>query len=344
MSNKENKQILDEAGLAGTDNILFLGKEDSNKIDFSGSINKKKNILKEQEQEIKVEEALNSRYEAQRRKAKKDLEEYGKVNGMSGDRADDYGDGVKKAIASDNVPVKASLLNAEPEVELLGYGVMERLLPKGIGSNTATNITDMINERIVKFNPVMGEHFRDNCVSWVDCMKGTRYSAKQYLDAVTYVTHRMAGDSQIRAYTKTFPERISRMEREGISMANLSNYVGVFNSSKLVAEIYTQALVPTHIMYNDYFHKAILVQVEIMNDPKVSAKVRSDTAANLAQQLKSPEIKKAEVSISLSENDTIVQLREAMTGLAQAQKESIDKGNNLIIDISAAEIIKDDTD
>ena len=70
MSNKENKQILDEAGLAGTDNILFLGKEDSNKIDFSGSINKKKNILKEQEQEIKVEEALNSRYEAQRRKAK----------------------------------------------------------------------------------------------------------------------------------------------------------------------------------------------------------------------------------------------------------------------------------
>ena len=33
-----------------------------------------------------------------------------------------------------------------------------------------------------------------------------------------------------------------------------------------------------------------------------------------------------------------------MTGLAQAQKESIDKGNNLIIDISAAEIIKDDTD
>ena len=44
--------------------------------------------------------------------------------------SDDYGEGVKKAIASDNVPVKASLLNAEPEVELLGYGVMERLLNK----------------------------------------------------------------------------------------------------------------------------------------------------------------------------------------------------------------------
>lgn len=33
-----------------------------------------------------------------------------------------------------------------------------------------------------------------------------------------------------------------------------------------------------------------------------------------------------------------------MSELAQAQKESIDKGNNLIIDIAAAEIVKDEND
>ena len=62
------------------------------------------------------------------------------------------------------------------------------------------------------------------------------------------------------------------------------------------------------------------------------------------QHLKSPEIKRTEVAIALQENDTISQLRDAMSELAQAQKESIDKGNNLIIDIAAAEIVKDEND
>lgn len=349
--NKQDKmdrdELLKQNGFSGTENIPYLHKDESveTKIDFKGSAKTQKAMLEQQQKKIEVETALEYRTKALRGKADKDLAEYGKVNGMRSNLNEDYGSNEEfNEVAYSDKPVKASVLMAEPEVELLGYAVMERLMPKGIGTSTAANVTDMINERILKTNIHLQEHFRDNCISWIDSVKGTRYSAKQYLDAVTYVMHRMAGDSQVRAYTKTFPERITRMERDGISMNNLNNYVSAFNNSKLVTEVYTQAMVPTHIMYNDYFHKAILTQVEIMSDTKVSAKVRSDAATSLMQHLKSPEIKKAEVSISLNESDTISQLRDAMSELAQAQKDSIDRGNNLIIDIAAAEIVKDEND
>lgn len=232
----------------------------------------------------------------------------------------------------------------EPEITPLGYGVFDKILPRGIGSTSSKILTDMINNMATGMDRVMGTYFRDNCIGWIDVVKGSKYSAQQYIDAVKYVTFRMSGDSQIRAYTKTFPDRISRMERDGISNSYLNSYVSAFNNSKLVADIYAQALAPTHIMYRDFFHNAILVQSEIMNNDKVSPKVRSDAANSLLTHLKAPEARKNELAITFEDNDAISQLKEAMVGLAQVQVQNIQNGNSKVIDISEAVIIKDSSE
>lgn len=327
---------LDEWDMQGAENVPVLPNDDlvSGRIDFGSENRRTKASLQKQMEFNEQEDYFEGRTKRMSKQADKQLAVF------SSDSP--HRTALNMPLDLDeNEVVNLEDILAEPEIELLGYGVLSRVLPKGIGSVACDTITDMINSTAMGMDSVMGEHFRDNCITWIDTVKGTRYSARQFLDAVKYVTHRLSGDSQTRAYARTFPNRINRMEQDGISNTNLSSYVNSYNNSKLVADIYAQALIPTHIMYNDFFHKAILVQAEIMSNDKVSPKVRSDAANSLMQHLKTPESKKAELAIKLEDNDVISQLKDAMVGLAQAQVHNVQHGHSKVIDIAEAEIIKE---
>jgi hypothetical protein len=74
------------------------------------------------------------------------------------------------------------------------------------------------------------------------------------------------------------------------------------------------------------FQKAVTTQAELMTNPNVSDKVRSDAANSLMTHLKPPEARKLELDVAMAEDDSLRELRRAVTDLAVAQKEAIEVG------------------
>lgn len=260
------------------------------------------------------------------------------------DRALARGDFPKEVDVDFDKKVSLSILE-EPEPELLSVKGLQKIYPRKVNRETLEECVKMMNESIVGMDSVMREHYRDNLVGVIDVIKeGERIKFADYVKAVKFCSYKMAGYTDTRAYSLTFPERIERMAREGISNANLYVYANSYAKNKVVVEIMAKLMVPTHIMYQDYFHMAVKTQVEIMTDDKVSPKVRSDAANSLMTHLKQPEIKQAELSINTNDSGIINQLSEALNNLSKGHKELLSQGRTTLKDISETVIIEVEKD
>lgn len=262
---------------------------------------------------------------------------------VKADKALARGDFPKEVDVDFDKKVSLDILK-EPEPELLSVEGLQKIYPRKVNRETLEECVRLMNESIVDMDFVMREHYRDNLINVIDVIKeGERIKFADYVKAVKFCSFKMAGYTDTRAYSLTFPERIERMAREGISNANLYVYANSYTKNKVVVEIMAKLLVPTHIMYQDYFHMAVKTQVEIMTDDKVSPKVRSDAANSLMTHLKQPEIKQAELKISTNDNGVIGSLVEALNNLSSAQKEVLTSGSMKFKDIREAEIIEVET-
>ena len=81
------------------------------------------------------------------------------------------------------------------------------------------------------------------------------------------------------------------------------------------------------VIYQEYFHKALMVQVELMNDESVSAKTRSDAAAHIMNHTRPPEVKKMEVTMGVTQDSTVDDLRSVVGELADRLRDNIAAGN-----------------
>lgn len=256
------------------------------------------------------------------------------------DRALARGDAPKEVDIDLTTKVSMKVLD-EPMPELLSVEGLQKIYPRKVNKETLEECVKLMNESIVDMDSIMREHYRDNLVNVIDVIKeGERIKFADYVKAVKFCSFKMAGYTDVRAYSLTFPERIERMAREGIANANLYVYASSYAKNKVVTEIMAKLMVPTHIMYQDYFHMAVKTQVEIMTDDKVSPKVRSDAANSLMTHLKQPEIKQAELKISTEDNGAIGHLADALASLSGKQRELLSSGAMRLKDVSEAVIIE----
>lgn len=259
-----------------------------------------------------------------------------------------------KALAKGNAPREVDVNLAdkvsldilkEPEVELLSVEGLKKIYPRKANEETLAECVSIMNESIKGMDSIMREHYRDNLVNVIDVIKeGENVKFLDYVKAVKFCSFKMAGHTDTRAYSLTFPERIERMAREGISNTNLYVYANSYAKNKVVVEIMAKLMVPTHIMFHDYFSLAVKTQVEIMTDDSVSPKVRSDAANSLMTHLKQPEIKQAELKINTNDTGVINQLSEALNNLSKGHKELLSQGKTTLRDISEATIIEVEKD
>ena len=156
------------------------------------------------------------------------------------------------------------------------------------------------------------------------------------------------GASNIEAYTKTFPDKYQRFIQQGVSSKDIASYVTAYNKSKLVNLIFEQTLIPSYVLNQDLYQKALNVQAELMLDTCISPKVRSDAANSLLTHLKMPETQKVELDLNVKEDGSIAALRATTLELARQQRLMVEAGamnaqevahGKLIIDVESQEVI-----
>lgn len=212
----------------------------------------------------------------------------------------------------------------------------KKALPDKVRKSVNDELVQHINKTLS--DPDMYESYRDNLLSYTRVMSDGRFKVSSYVDAVKYVSHKLMGCTNLDAYTKTFPDRILRFRQQGVSPKDIASYVTAYNKSKLVTLIMEQTLIPSYILNQDLYQKALNVQADLMMNAK-SEKVKCDAANSLLNQLKMPETKKVELNIGMKEDNSIQALREATLELARQQRLMLESGASSLTELSHSKII-----
>ena len=196
-------------------------------------------------------------------------------------------------------------------------------LPPKVKRSINQSVIDEINKTLSE--PELFEQYRDNLISYGKVMQEGKFKITSYLDAVKYVCYKQQGETNISAYSKTFPEKIQRFIAEGVVAKDIASYSTAYNKSKLVGLLYKQTMLPAWVYNQDVYQKAINTQVELMISSG-SDKVRQEAANSLMTHLKPPEEQKIELSLGTAEDSTIKALRDTTMGLVAIQKKMLQAG------------------
>jgi len=198
-------------------------------------------------------------------------------------------------------------------------GALPATLKKSVNQELIQKIQATLND------PDMYETYRENLLSYTRVMAEGKFKVSGYIDAVKYVSHKLMGDSNIAAFSKTFPDKLAKWNAAGMASKDIASYVTAYNKSKLVNLILEQTLVPSWVLNQDLYQKALNTQAELMVNAK-SEKVRSDAANSLLTHLKRPETQKLELDIGVKEDSSIAVLRQATLELAKQQRLAMEAG------------------
>ena len=225
--------------------------------------------------------------------------------------------------------------------------ISKELVIKAVPPNLKNAVSDDLVDRLnaITSDQILAEEVRNNFISYASVLREGKFKLEDYLNAVTYVSHRLNGDTQHDAYFKTFPSRYQNLMALGKTPKEISNYVAMFNKGKLVQKIQEQTLTPAWVMNQDMFQAALNTNYQIMMDDDVSPKVRVEAANSLLTHLQKPKEVTPAVNIDLRESSGLSELKKALGQLATQQQQLIEQGASTkdvaaqrIIDVSAQEV------
>jgi hypothetical protein len=209
-------------------------------------------------------------------------------------------------------------------------------LPDKVKKSVNQELIDQIN--LTLSEPELYEAYRDNLMSYTKVMSDGRFKVSEYLNAVKYVSHKLMGSTNIEAYSKTFPDKIQRFAAQGVSSKDIASYVTAYNKSKLVNLIFEQTLIPSYVLNQDLYQRALNVQADLMVNAH-SEKVRTDAANSLLTHLKVPETQKVELNVGVKEDSSIAALRDATLELVAAQRLALQAGQLNAQDVARSRVL-----
>ncbi len=225
---------------------------------------------------------------------------------------------------------------------MLTVDVVAKSLPANLKSAATQQFVDQINNIVT--DPIIAEQVRENFISYTKVLQEGKFKTEDYLHAVTYVSFKLMGYSNQDSYFRTFPQRHQALVVRGTSAKDIAAYVSAYNKGKLVNLILEQSLVPSWVLNQDAYQKAINTQVELMQNAQ-SEMVRTQAANSLLTHLTKPKEVGPLINFDMRENSGMNELRDLLGKVASKQQEAIRNGtstkdiaNQAIIEGEAKEV------
>lgn len=200
---------------------------------------------------------------------------------------------------------------------------IEKAVPAHLKSNITQSLVDLVNN--VSGDPEFAEQVRQNFISYTSVLKDGKFKTEDYLNAVTYVSYKVMGYSNQESYAKTFPQRYAALVAKQTSSKDIAAYVSAYNKGKLVNLILEQTLVPSWVLNQDLYQRAINVQAELMINSAID-KVRCEAANSLLTHLTKPKEVGPLLSIDMRESSGMNEMRELLAKMASTQQQLISSG------------------
>lgn len=196
-------------------------------------------------------------------------------------------------------------------------------LPPNLKNNVTQQLVDNINNCVA--DPIMAEAIKDNFLSYTQVLSEGKFKTEDYLSAVIYVSFKLMGMSNQDAYARTFPARYRTLLNNGTSAKDISSYVSMYNKGRLVNLILEKSLIPTWVLNQHIYQKAINVQADLMSNAN-SEMVRMQAANSILTHLAKPKEVGPLINLDLRESSGLNELKATLTQLAQQQRDLISNG------------------
>ena len=196
-------------------------------------------------------------------------------------------------------------------------------LPPNLKNNVTQQLVDNINNCVA--DPIMAEAIKDNFLSYTQVLSEGKFKTEDYLSAVIYVSFKLMGMSNQDAYARTFPARYRTLLNNGTSAKDISSYVSMYNKGRLVNLILEKSLIPTWVLNQHIYQKAINVQADLMSNAN-SEMVRMQAANSILTHLVKPKEVGPLINLDLREGSGLNELKATLTQLAQQQRDLIGQG------------------
>lgn len=222
---------------------------------------------------------------------------------------------------------------------MISLDELDAALPQGLkGKMLTPEIANTLNSVISDVQ--VAQQFRDNFISYTNVLQTGKFKLESYMEAVLYVSFKLMGYTDKECYQRTFPSRYAELVAKGTSAKDIAAYVAAYNRGVLVNRVLEQTIIPTYVLNQDIYQKAINVQADLMLNGK-SETVRMKAADSILNHLKKPESSKVEITMDLKDTQEIDDLRSAMRALTENQRALIAQGtptkeiaHQRIIDVS----------
>lgn len=175
-------------------------------------------------------------------------------------------------------------------------------------------------------DPLVAEEFERNFMTYSRVLLEGKYKTEDYLNAISYVTYKLLGNTNQDAFALTFPDRIRRMTAAGYDQKKISSYVAAYSKGQLVTAILQQTMVPVFVLHQSKYHEAIRVQHEIATDMTALNKDRVAAADSLLKHLTPPAAKEININLGVQESSGMTELRGAMLEMARQQRQLAQDG------------------
>ena len=218
---------------------------------------------------------------------------------------------------------------------MLELAAVKKLLPKSHRTMLTQDFLDRVEASVS--DSKIADTFKDNFITYLSVLKTGKYSMEQYISAVKYISFKLLGYTNIDAYAATFPDRYQRLIDEG--QQQIDAYVAMYNSNKLVVQIYEQTMVPTYVLNAPLHQEALSKLAEMIRDPCIKGMTKVKACETILQYTKAPEVVKGELTIGIEQQDTIEELREATEALANTFKATLERNVKSLKEVAEAQII-----
>lgn len=224
---------------------------------------------------------------------------------------------------------------------MLPVETVKKLVPKSYRSHISQRFLDQIESYAT--DEVMASNFKENFITYLNVLSKGKYKMDDYINAIKYVSLKLLGYSNVKAYATVFPDRYQRLKDNG---ANIDSYVSMYNGNKLVIQIYEQTIVPTYVLNAPMHQQALTELARMVQDEEVKGYNKIKALETILAYTKQPEVVKGELSINIEQSDAISDLREVTENLANMHKVMLEKGitdlktinEGKIIDINGSEL------
>lgn len=200
---------------------------------------------------------------------------------------------------------------------------LKKSLPTNLQSFATQDLATKLDH--ITTDPLYAETIKQNFISYTNVLQDNKYKTEDYLNAVAYVSFKLMGYSNSEAYFRTFPDRQAKLVAQGKTPKEIASYVASYHRNQLVNKIMEQSLIPSWVLNQDAYQKAINTQVRLMTEAK-SERVQAMAADSILTHLAKPETEAPLISIDMRKGSGLDELKDALTSLAQKQKELILKG------------------